>query len=446
LNAQSFLNFLDIEFNTNSPSPINPPQSPQSDSETLVYERVSPIDQMSPKLRLRARNANGYTIRDSLFIFPDPAAPECDIQMPRPNNDAFDIQVNNDGVVTKASLTALIVMLTSKECVTDYEFMDMFFLCFRYFSSPMEVYNKLITRYDEKPDGNLSEAQMRVWEREAICIKLRVAKAFHTWVDLHWRQSLDHEVLDHLVEFAFKRIARELPICLSTRITAVLTRCVADLESYRGRRVERRIKIAKLALGMDISPPSFNHPLRGDMCEGDFWDVDILDFDSAEGRKELARQLTLKASEMYRLIDPEDAVAFWRGQGQGDDKVGEQISAMISFEKALFAWVIQTILAPSTPKNRAKVFIFWLEIASVSDPLIRSIFISHLTNVKICTPMRNFSVALSIFDALENSVIYRLGRTIKVCLMSTVPIFHVLLTCLSIWISGSYAISLKEIQ
>jgi RasGEF N-terminal motif/RasGEF domain len=370
LNAQSFLTFLDIDFNTNSASPVDPPQSPQSDSETLVCERASPIDQTIPKLRLRAGNARGYTIRDSLFVFPDPAAPECDVQMPRPDNDAFDIQVNNDGVVIKASLTALIVMLTSKECVTDYEFMDMFFLCFRYFSSPMEVYNKLVARYNEPPGDNLSEAQMRVWEREAISIKLRVAKALHTWVDLHWRQGLDHEVHEHLLEFAFKRIAPELPICLSTQITEVLTRCAADLESYRGRRVERRIMIAKLALGMNIPPPTFIHPLRADMCEGDFWDVDVLDFNTAEGRKELARQLTLKVSEMYCLIDPEEAVAFWRGQWQGDDKVGEQISAMISFEKALFAWVIHTILTPSTPKDRAIVYIFWLEIASVSDSLI----------------------------------------------------------------------------
>jgi hypothetical protein len=48
------------------------------------------------------------------------------------------------------------------------------------------------------------------------------------------------------------------------------------------------------------------------MRQGDYRNMDILDFDKKAGRKELARQLTLLVSGLYRLVDHEQAVTNWQ--------------------------------------------------------------------------------------------------------------------------------------
>jgi len=278
--------------------------------------------------------------------------------------------LNDKGVVTGASLSAIVRMLTSKEGVTDYEFTETFFVCFRLFSSPQEVFQRLVARYNEQPSGPLTEAQTRVWKNEAETIQFRVARMLLTWLDLHWRQEKDGEVFMPLINFAFSTLARDLPADLFMKISEALSRCATSKDCYRGSRIRKRMEMLQKIMKLEDEPPTgFSHPRLAD--PGESSDVDVMDFNNRAGREELARQLTLKASELYRLIDPEDAVVFWRDRKNRE--VGKKVTRVISFEKSVFYWVIHTILLRETPTARAAVIVFWLDVANVSGLCVKSL-------------------------------------------------------------------------
>jgi hypothetical protein len=333
------------------------PVSPPGGKRTLQNDNTSE-SQKSPK-------RNAYSIRQSLLVFSDPEEPQNNVEMPRPVGDAFDININEKGVIVGASLSALIRILTSKDAVTDHELTEMFFVCFRFFSSPMEVYDKLVGRYDEQPPGPLTTSQSRVWEQEARLVRFRVAKVFLMWLDLHWRHETDKDVFEPLLNFTFKRMAADLPFELSKKITEALHKCAGTGHNYRGRRLRRRLEMQENVLKSEV-PPSTSFKLSKATDRGGSSTLEVLDFNSTRGRQELAIQLTINASQLYRLVDPEDAIIFWRN---GENKeVGRTISDLVDFEKSICFFVTNSILDRAGPAARAAMAGFWIDVASVSPP------------------------------------------------------------------------------
>jgi hypothetical protein len=100
------------------------------------------------------------------------------------------------------------------------------------------------------------------------------------------------------------------------------------------------------------------------MSQNDFDKVDVLYFHSPTGREEFVRQLCLAASELFRHIDPEDAVRYWK---DGQDKtVGNKILRLTSFENAQAYWTSNAIVVRPTVRSRAEVMEFFIDVASVS--------------------------------------------------------------------------------
>jgi hypothetical protein len=300
-----------------------------------------------------------YVLRQSAVYFPaDPYCPEVDVEMPLPAGDAVAVRLDHLGMPKAASLTALVRMLTSKDAVIDPEFTDTFFLCFRLFSSPMQFFQRLVERFDEIPPASLTTAQLRIWMRESTHVRIRVGKTIKIWMAEYWRPEHDNDVLKHLQTFVLERMIKDLPNQLAMGITKGLNDLV-NRKEHRGIRRKRQLDIDKYLATVDESG-STDFDLLSDP------DVtpQLSQFKSRVGREALARQLTIKASEIFFKIDPEAAVIFWT---QGKDKeVGQAIATIISFERSMSMWVTSVILDQPTQSERADMIEFWLDVSTVS--------------------------------------------------------------------------------
>lgn len=280
------------------------------------------------------------------------------------------------GVLCAASLVALVRILTSKE---DPEFNALFFLSFRFFSKPLEVFDTLIAQYGMNPPEDLGPAKSISWEKQARVVKIRIAKVFLLWLRLYWRHEWDSDVVEPLRQFASNRPADDPASVTWPKVIKKLR----DNPVCVVHRIVRMRQNLEKTLSSSHRPKPFKLFVEDAGRQGNFDEVDILHFHSLGGREELARQLCLAASELFRSFDPEDTVKYWKdGQNKA---IGEKISRLSSFENALAYWVSKTIVTRPTARSRAEVLECFVEVAQVSSIIF--IFVLQTSQCRV-TAMR----------------------------------------------------------
>jgi RasGEF domain/RasGEF N-terminal motif len=272
----------------------------------------------------------------------------------------LELHFSSDGVLCAASLAALVCMLTSTEALKDPTFDNFFFVSFRFFSKPIEIFNLLVAQYDEDPREHLDPAIDP--ERDASVAKVRVARVFFLWLRFHWRHQWDAEVVQPLRQFASTRPADDPAPITWKKVIRKLNHASRGID-YRGSRIQRIAQTQLTRHTPTPVSPQCRLLFKEVISQGDLDKVDILYFHNPTGREELARQLCLAASELFRDIDPEDAARYWT-DGQSKS-VRAKILRLASFENALAYWTSNTIVARPTVRSRAEVMEFFIEVTSV---------------------------------------------------------------------------------
>ena len=276
-----------------------------------------------------------------------------------------ELYFSTNGVLCAASLAGLVRLLTSTEAVKDPTFDNLFFCSFRFFSKPIEIFNLLVEQYDEGPREPIDPAQAILLEQDAQIAKVRVAKVFLLWLRFHWRYQWDAEVLEPLRQFASTRTPDDPASITWNKVVRKLEDASGGV-GYRGFRIQRTAHQMQLTHYAPISASTqFELLFREVITQGYFNKVDVLHFHSPTGREEFARQLCLAASELFRDIDPEDAVRYWTDEQ--NKTVGGKILRLASFDNALAYWTSNTIAARPTVRSRAEVMEFFIDTASVSQ-------------------------------------------------------------------------------
>lgn len=274
-----------------------------------------------------------------------------------------ELYFSSSGGLCAASLVGLVRILTSMVAVTDPGFTQFFCLSFRFFTTSLDVFNIMKAQYDEKPPADIDPEDLALWEDEAVVAKVRVAKVLLVWLRLHWRYEWDRDVLAPLYQFATSRPVND-PAAMTWRKIIDQLKLAGVGVGYRGCRIQRAI----LKTNTTPPPSGFSIPLESVLKDaidrGAFDEVDVLHFHSPNGREQLARQLCHAGSELFRQIDPEDAVRYWK---DGRNKaVGDKIKLLVSFENALAYWVARVTIGKPTARSRAEVMEFFIDVASVS--------------------------------------------------------------------------------
>jgi hypothetical protein len=291
---------------------------------------------------------------------------------------------NKDGQISGGSLPALVEQLTTFESTPDAVFVTAFYLTFRLFTTPIELAQCLIDRFDYIGDS----------QTVGVPVRLRVYNVFKGWLESHWSSESDSAALGVIFTFATGKLRASMPA--AGKRLAELTSKVTEVKA--GALVPRLVSsIGKTGVShsiftlSDSNVPSSNitksqlNALRA--SKDGRSQCSILDFDPLE----LARQFTIIESRLFCAIQPEELLALeWTKKS---DSKAHNVKAMSTLSTDLANLVADTILQLEDAKKRAMTIKQWVKIAAK------------------CLELNNYDSLMAIICSLNSSMVNRLKRT-----------------------------------
>ncbi|KAL1744439.1 ras guanine nucleotide exchange factor domain-containing protein [Schizophyllum fasciatum] len=306
--------------------------------------------------------------------------------------DVDAVAYNTDGHLVGATLDVLVEKMTPHDSIVDPAFAAVFFMTFRLFSSPAELLQALIARYNVVPPRGVSQEGAQVWQqRKGIPVRLRVSNFIKSWAETYWRAGADDAVLADLAAFTQDALAVMFP-GPAQRILDLLDMRRRSMDvgvSPRGDRSRDPGMSLNPPAPLSVQPseiprPTMTKTLLAALRARNFAGIAITDFDALE----LARQMTIMECALYCAIQPEEVLE----TGQADAKP-VNVKAMSSLSTVITGWVAESILNEADAKKRTALVKFFIKLADR------------------CTALNNFSTSRSVLAALDSSTIARLHQT-----------------------------------
>lgn len=363
--------------------------------------------------------------------------------------DPTELALGSDGSLIGASLPALVEKLTPHDTsIVDPALLDMFFLCFRLFTTPAELIGVLASRFRMNgPAGVTIQPQEYVlWmENKAAPVRIRIFGFLKLWLDAHWRADIDAAALPSLEAFAQGPLRDALPSVAPRLLHAIRLRSQPGSPELRmGSSLHRTQSSDRLATGTPRrsgGAPLTTLPPTPQIARGLFQAlrnpqaaVAVTDFDPLE----LARQITVMEAKLFAAVKPHEVVESMRRSSPSLKAMSHfntqlcvarllwfGVSDLTADTRALparMSLVSDTILTERDVKKRAAALKFFIKLAvragegasfnpcGPDRPLLRSQ--NRLLDV------RNFSAAFAVVGSLNGSSITRLKKTWEVSLLA----------------------------
>ncbi|WWC58456.1 uncharacterized protein I303_100997 [Kwoniella dejecticola CBS 10117] len=394
------------------------PQSPAAHDVPAFGELQVDIPSTAQDL---SQAATHLSLNDPIVAKPQsllrPAAPVRSVTAPTPSAnsdvrfwvvahdyDPREIAFNSEGAIVGASLAVLVEKMTPHDGPVDPTFNATFFYTFRMFTTPIQLLEAVMTRYDLQPPAAMTfgEKERAIWiERKVVPVRLRIYNFLKSWLDQHWREETDDVILDTLQAFAKDVVSATLPAMGPRLADAARRKLNGPMSAVSDRS---SIKSLNRPVSMDrirsASQSGFLHPptisgglpptpvisknlhslLQRAAAAGN--NVNITEFDTLE----LARQFTIMESKMFCLVVPEDLL-------QTGKKTIPELKALSTLSNQITGWVADSILNETDAKKRANLVKFFIKLADK------------------CLMMYNFSTMFAVLAGLNSSTIMRLKKT-----------------------------------
>ena len=277
-----------------------------------------------------------------------------------------DVAYNSEGHLVGATMDVLVEKMTPHDSIVDPAFAAVFFLTFRLFSSPMELVNAIISRYNLMPPQGITNEDIHLWQqKKGIPVRLRVSNFIKIWVELYWRPGVDDIALTPLTNFTREGLAvffqgpaqRILDLLNMRRQSSDLT--VSPQLGERARDPGMSIN-PPLALTPpnEVPRPTMTKTLLAALRKKDFTGISVTDFDTLE----LARQMTIIECHRYCLIQPEEILE----SGQEGSTPPVNVKSVTSLSTVITGWVAESILNEPDLKKRTALVKFFVKVADVS--------------------------------------------------------------------------------
>jgi hypothetical protein len=296
---------------------------------------------------------------------------------------SHELLYNNNGQISGGSLPALVEQLTLHDCTPDTSFVTAFYLTFRLFTTPVELSQSLINRFDLIGDS----------QTVGIPVRLRVYNVFKGWLESHWVVESDSAALGIIFTFATGKLRSALPA--AGKRLAELTSKATEIRA--GALVPRLASsLGKTGVSGSVFIPADNtapstNVTRSQMNALKAWkegktQCSILDFDPLE----MARQFTIIESRLFCTIQPEELLALEWMKKAGK---GVNVKAMATLSNDLTNLVTDTVLQVEDAKRRAVIIKQWVKIAAK------------------CVELDNYDSLMAILASLNSTTVLRLKRT-----------------------------------
>jgi len=339
--------------------------------------KASLVETEKPKINVWERFANspGFNLEKKLGNITLPPAPVSPISYVKytfhtedsEDNLIFTGSSNNDGhpVIKGANLEKLVERLTYEQ-YHDPGLTQTFLLTYRTFTTPLQLLNILIARYNTEPRAGMSQGE---WEAIIKPIRLRVFNVLKNWLLKGFYDFSDNV---HVQKAFINFIATQMEVDMNQAANQLIT--IFD------RQMSEAQKIGEIV---------FSHPPPKPIVPKVFpSEPSALDFHP----EELARQLTLIESELYRAIKPWEFLnQAWAKKDKF--KRAPRIMALIDRFNLVSKWVATEILHCNVLKNRVSVMRHFIEVAHK------------------CLSLNNLNCVMEIVSGLHTSPVFRLKQT-----------------------------------
>lgn len=308
--------------------------------------------------------------------------------MSEPDHDPEDLSfadADEEQQVCGGTLEALVIRLTSHER-PDVQYLRVFLMTYRTFTTSRELLELLIDRYHNQPPPGLNAADLKIWfKQKQQVIKIRVTNVIRTWIEYH----LSNEDADYILPQVSQFAARDMvDTALSNGV-----RLSCEKRKLRGHLPHLMIANPPGDPPIVIAPRNKRH-------------LELIDIDPLE----LARQLTLLESNLFRQIAvPECLAKVW----QNTEVEMSNLTKLIDMNNAVTHWVGKAILLQTENKKRAHV-------------------IKHfIATAERCHQLKNYSTLIQIVAGLTMTPVFRLRRTWETISQKNLSILSYLGTLMS---------------
>ncbi|WWD17765.1 hypothetical protein CI109_102206 [Kwoniella shandongensis] len=276
--------------------------------------------------------------------------------------DPREIVFNSDGNMIGASLSVLVEKMTPHDGPVDVNFHATFFYTFRLFTTPSQLLDTVVQRYNLQPPAAiaLNDRERAVWvERKIVPIRLRIYNFLKSWLDQHWRSETDDVVLPSIEAFAQDIVCVTLP-AMGPRLLDTVRRRLnepSSATSVKRMSTERsRGLLHPPTMPVGLPPTPVISKSLHSVLQRAGTNINITDFDTLE----LARQFTVMESKLFCAVTPEDLL-------QTGKKTIPELKALSTLSNQITGWVADSILNETDAKKRAGLMKFFIKLADVSQ-------------------------------------------------------------------------------
>jgi hypothetical protein len=293
---------------------------------------------------------------------------------PELGQDALDITYSKHfpGVIIAASLERIVLRMCSNECIIDVDFPLMVFRCHKAFCTATELLEEFTKIYKKANLGFPGGWPDPLANMDTMQVKNNILNMITAWVTTHWVVGHDDDAIVPLRKFlGAECLAEGVSMEVLSPILTELEKLEKESKEHTGslctrRRVEANATFKREYERSKLLDTVLGLTLPNALLQGKFCDLHVLDMDDKACTKELARQLALKGSQMFRAIEPLDLMWFYL-KPKEEHPVRAKKFAMEQYLSRFAHWVQSTILDEAQAKKRAKVVTFFVNLAHVSN-------------------------------------------------------------------------------
>lgn len=290
--------------------------------------------------------------------------------------DSTDEESDQAMEIKCATLDKLIERVTYHKNY-DNAYLYAFLLTYRSFTTPHELMDKLIARYNLPPPNakTITKSEFTKWQEEVLQqVRLRVTQVIKFWIENHYHDfENDSELLEKV-----KKLSLIMENTQGKHFATQLLNSIKRQQSLNNSNVEVFVKIETV-----VKYPKKYRPGKDDLSK-----FDILDWPSAE----IARQITLIEYNMFKAIKPKECLnQSWNKESR--EQKAFNIYQMITWFNRVSKWVASRILSEPNIKDRKAVMTKMIQIAEE------------------CRKLNNFNAVFEFVSGLQNSAVHRLKKT-----------------------------------
>lgn len=272
----------------------------------------------------------------------------------------------------------------------DPNFVRTFLTTYRSFCKPQELLSLLIERFEipepepteadrlaiEKGEQPVSADLKRFRKEYVQPVQLRILNVFRHWVEHHFYDyERDPDLLDKLESF------------ISTVKGKSMKKWVESIVKIIKRKKQAQANGVSHNITFESQPPSFEWHISR---PGQFESFDLMTLHPIE----IARQLTLLESDLYRAVQPSELVgSVWTKEDK--ELNSPNLLKMIRHTTNLTLWFEKCLVEAENFEERVAVFSRIIEILQVFQDL------------------NNFNGVLEIVSAVNSVPVYRLDHTFE---------------------------------